>query len=550
MGAVKMAEPSGGLRPMAQPLPPRDEIAAHHLIDETRLLGPPARARRVQRGRAPPLRRCRPQARPLRPREPREARRRRRLHARVRAVERRGRHPDVHRGGAAAHPRQRDRGRAHRREDRRRRLAAPPRALRQPVRQCFDLGAAAHRPRRQVEVSERGEPARRHQAARRALRRAGDPPGRAPGGEGAGRPVRARAHHQGSARARPELRGQGLPVLLRHAGRGRAHAEGCRRLLRALHGRDRRHRQRGGAVRHHARRRALSAPRDVGEAVGAAPALRAGQGAPPRRGADAEAPEPGARRALARAVDHDRRGGAGPPRPDPAPFRRRSSPIRRSTAGTGSALPCRPTANAPSPCCAGCGVSPSAPASASPSASSRAPTGTARSNGRRSARSPTTPCSRASSTRTYPTSRACACCSAIPKAFYPQFATHNAHALAAAHVAGGPRRVRVPAAARHGRSALRGRDRRRGHRAPVPHLRPRRRARGAARLSRAPAPGERRQYLLRQPARRRRGAGCRDHPRPGRDRGARARGECGAYARASRVRARSICRARPHRAWR
>ena len=38
MGAVKMAEPSGGLRHIAQPLPPRDEIAAHHLIDETRLL--------------------------------------------------------------------------------------------------------------------------------------------------------------------------------------------------------------------------------------------------------------------------------------------------------------------------------------------------------------------------------------------------------------------------------------------------------------------------------------------------------------------------------
>jgi RHH-type transcriptional regulator, proline utilization regulon repressor / proline dehydrogenase / delta 1-pyrroline-5-carboxylate dehydrogenase len=38
MGAVKMAEPSGGLRELAQPLPPRDEIAAHHLIDETRLL--------------------------------------------------------------------------------------------------------------------------------------------------------------------------------------------------------------------------------------------------------------------------------------------------------------------------------------------------------------------------------------------------------------------------------------------------------------------------------------------------------------------------------
>lgn len=38
MGAVKVAEPSGGLRDKAQPLPPRDEIAAHHLVDEMRLL--------------------------------------------------------------------------------------------------------------------------------------------------------------------------------------------------------------------------------------------------------------------------------------------------------------------------------------------------------------------------------------------------------------------------------------------------------------------------------------------------------------------------------
>ena len=38
MGAVKMAEPSGAVRETAQLLPPRDEIAAHHLIDETRLL--------------------------------------------------------------------------------------------------------------------------------------------------------------------------------------------------------------------------------------------------------------------------------------------------------------------------------------------------------------------------------------------------------------------------------------------------------------------------------------------------------------------------------
>ena len=41
------------------------------------------------------------------------------------------------------------------------------------------------------------------------------------------------------------------------------------------------------------------------------------------------------------------------------------------------------------------------------------------------------------------------------KAFYPQFATHNAHAIAAAHVAGGASDLRVPAPARHGRGALR-----------------------------------------------------------------------------------------------
>ena len=42
-----------------------------------------------------------------------------------------------------------------------------------------------------------------------------------------------------------------------------------------------------------------------------------------------------------------------------------------------------------------------------------------------------------------------------PKAFYSQFATHNAYAIAAAHVAGGPADVRVPAPAWHGRGAAR-----------------------------------------------------------------------------------------------
>ncbi len=38
MGAVKMAEPTAAVRDKAQPLPPRDEIAAHHMLDEQRLL--------------------------------------------------------------------------------------------------------------------------------------------------------------------------------------------------------------------------------------------------------------------------------------------------------------------------------------------------------------------------------------------------------------------------------------------------------------------------------------------------------------------------------
>ena len=81
---------------------------------------------------------------------------------------------------------------------------------------------------------------------------------------------------------------------------------------------------------------------------------------------------------------------------------------------------------------------PNAPASASLCASSRAPTGTARSSGRRSARSPITRCSRASCNTDVSYLACVRLLLSDPKAFYPQFATHNAHALAAAHVAGGP----------------------------------------------------------------------------------------------------------------
>ena len=48
---------------------------------------------------------------------------------------------------------------------------------------------------------------------------------------------------------------------------------------------------------------------------------------------------------------------------------------------------------------------------------------------------------------------------ARPDCFYPQFATHNAHTIAAIDVMGGNQRLRVPAALRHGRGAASGGDR-------------------------------------------------------------------------------------------
>ena len=248
MVAVKMAEAISDVEERARLVPPRDEIAAHHLIDEQRLLD-----RLIERAvfTEDERRRTTDLARRLvhaaRADRGKHARRRR-LHARVWPFERGRRHPHVHRRGAAAHPRHGDGRRAHRREDLRRPLGEAPRPLRQPARQRLDLGADAHRPRRQAARGARRQPDRRAQAPRRPLRRAGHPPGRAPGREGARRPVRARPHHPGGAGARQGLRGEGLPLLLRHAGRGGAHAEGRRHLLRALPGRDRRRRPVGRAV--------------------------------------------------------------------------------------------------------------------------------------------------------------------------------------------------------------------------------------------------------------------------------------------------------------
>ena len=51
---------------------------------------------------------------------------------------------------------------------------------------------------------------------------------------------------------------------------------------------------------------------------------------------------------------------------------------------------------------------------------------------------------------------------AAPDALYPQFATHNAHTIAAVHTLAGDARLRVPVPARHGRVAVRPGGRRPG----------------------------------------------------------------------------------------
>ena len=99
--------------------------------------------------------------------------------------------------------------------------------------------------------------------------------------------------------------------------------------------------------------------------------------------------------------------------------------------------------------------SPAAPATASWSAWSRAPTGTARSSAPRWTASPATRSTPARSTPTSPTSPAPRSCSPRTDAVYPQFATHNAYTLAAVHELGQRPGLGVPVPARHGRDALR-----------------------------------------------------------------------------------------------
>ena len=362
----------------------------------------------------------------------------------------------------------------------------------------------------------RRQPVRRPEAPRRALGRAGHPPGDAPGREAARRPVRARPHDPARRIARAkDYEEQRLPLLLRHAGRGGANAEATPTLLRALSWRP---------SRPSARRPARSAPcisdalmhaaRHLGEALGAAPALRARQGGAPRRRAAAAPADAGPRRALARAGAHHRCRGAGPARSDAGASSPRPSPTPRSTTGTGLGIAVQAYGKRAIPALRWL-------RRLAERAGKRIPVRLVKgaywdseikwAQERGLADYPVF-------TRKLHTDVSYLACVRLllsdPKAFYPQFATHNA--------------------LRHRRGARRGRRRRRSSssactawarrsttrcvgerqaRAAVPHLRAGRRPRGSARLSRAPPAGERRQHLVRQPAGRRRGAGRRDHPR-------------------------------------
>ena len=159
----------------------------------------------------------------------------------------------------------------------------PSRPFRQPVRQCLDLGADAHRPRRQAARGARRQPDRRLEAPRRALGRAGHPPGRAPGREAARRPVRARPHDPRGDRARQGYEEQGYRFSYDMLGEAARIAEGRRRYFERYMAAIEAVGQAAGPFSTMHPRCALHAPGPVGEAVGAASALRARQGRAPRR---------------------------------------------------------------------------------------------------------------------------------------------------------------------------------------------------------------------------------------------------------------------------
>ena len=139
---------------------------------------------------------------------------------------------------------------------------------------------------------------------------------------------------------------------------------------------------------------------------------------------------------------------------------------------------------------------------------------------------------------------------AAPAEIYPQFATHNAHTLAAVHALAGP----DYADGQYEFQCLHGMGeplyeqvvgpRARQARPAVPHLRAGRHPRHAARLPGAPPARERRQHLVRQPHRQRRGAARGAGAEPGaHGRGARRRWKVRSACRIRRSACRATCSA-------
>ena len=423
--------------------------------------------------------------------------RRRCADARVRPLVRGRRRADVPRGGAAAHPRCRHRRRVDPRQDRPRRLARPSGPLGFDVRQRRVLGAGGHRQAGRADT-------RRERAVACALRRA-----RAGGRAGGARrdahrdalprrAVRARRDDGGSARARAAARGRGLPLLVRHARRGRTHGRRRAALSRSLCRGDARDRPLASSSRRGRRAGAL------GEAVGAAPALRA---CPARaRDARAAAATRGARdaRDALRRGSRDRRRGIRSPRP-----------LARSVRGTraqsraGVLDRARPRRPGLSQACAAsgrldaCAGTRHAPAPDGPAGQGRVlgRRDQARA-GRRPRRLPGLHPQGAHGRRL---SRLCPQAARPPR---PRLSAvrdpQRRDARRRARACRQSRGFRVPVPARHGRVALRPR-RGPGNAAPaLPHLRADRHSRDAARLPRTTAARERCEHLVRQPGGRRR----------------------------------------------
>ena len=399
--------------------------------------------------------------------------------------------------GAAAHPRRGHRRQADPRQALPGRLGAPRGAQPLAARQRGHLGHDAHRPAREPRA--RGDAGLRRvvRTPRRARRRAGRAHGPAPGHEAHGRAVRDGAHDRGGPGAQPRGRPRALSAFVRHAGRGGLHRGRCRTLPRGLRAGDRRHR--GARERARAGRHSVRAPRNLHQALGAAPALRV-------RAARARARRtrpagPGARRARARrwrGNDPRRRGGR-PARPFPRYPRarlrlraaRRLGGLRLGGAGlpVSRAVRYRLARRA--------GAPPPPPPRGAPREG--------RVLGHRGeARAGAGPVglpgvhAQVQHRRVLPRVRAAHAGGArrvLRPVRDPQRAHDRDHPRPRRRLPG----IRVPAPARDGRGPLRRGARRRPR---LPRLRAGRKPRGPAALSRAPAARERRQHLVRQPHRR------------------------------------------------